>query len=121
MKTNKILYWVFTVLFAGFMAFSSIGGVEPSAQAIEVLHKQLGYPIYFIQFISVAKIIGAIVLLIPGFHKVKEWVYAGMCFDLVAAFYSVNASAGKFEPSSMFILVILLVGAASYYFWKKLS
>lgn len=119
MKTNQILYWVFTFLFAGFMGFSSMGGVEPSAQAVDLIHKQLGFPIYFIQFISVAKIIGALVLLIPGFPKIKEWVYAGMCFDLVGAFYSINASAGKFEPSSMFILVILLVGAASYYFWNK--
>jgi hypothetical protein len=44
-----------------------------------------------------------------------------MFFDLVGAFYSVNANAGKFEPTSLFILFTLLIGAASYYFWKKNS
>lgn len=121
MKTNKILYWVFTIIFAVFMAWSGVGGVKPSPEAITFMHDGLGFPVYFIQFISVAKILGAIVLLIPGLRTIKEWAYAGMFFDLVGAFFSVNANAGKFEPTSLFILFTLLIGAASYYFWKKTS
>jgi uncharacterized membrane protein YphA (DoxX/SURF4 family) len=121
MKTDKILYWVFTIIFAVFMAWSGVSGVKPNADAITFMHDGLGFPVYFIQFISIAKILGAIALLIPGLRTIKEWAYAGMFFDLIGAFYSVNANAGKFEPTSLFILFTLLIGAASYYFWKKTS
>lgn len=121
MKTNKIIYWVFTLIFALFMGWSGIGGVKPSLESIAFMHDGLGFPIYFIQFISVAKIIGAVALLVPGFPRIKEWAYAGMFFDLAGAFYSVNAASGKFEPTSVFILATLVVGLVSYYFWKKSS
>ena len=87
-KTINILYWVFTVLFAGLMIFSSVGGIGPNEQTIEIFHKFLGYPIYFIQFISWAKIIGVIALLLPINRTIKEWAYAGLFFDLVGAAWS---------------------------------
>ena len=121
MKKTKILYWVFTILFAAFMIWSSVPGIKPDARTIQFLHDGLGFPIYFIQFISVAKIVGSIAILIPGFDKIKEWAYAGLFFDLIGAIYSVNAVAGKFEPSSMFMFLPITLGALSYYFWKKLS
>jgi hypothetical protein len=31
------------------------------------------------------------VLLIPGFPRIKEWVYAGFTFDLIGALYSLVA------------------------------
>jgi hypothetical protein len=86
-KTINILYWVFTLIFAGLMIFSSVGGIGPAEQAIELLHKGLGYPVYFIQFISWAKILGVIAILIPGLKKIKEWAYAGLFFDLIGAVY----------------------------------
>jgi len=39
--------------------------------------QHLGYPNYFTVFIDVAKILGAIAILIPGFPKIREWAYAG--------------------------------------------
>jgi uncharacterized membrane protein YphA (DoxX/SURF4 family) len=119
MKRNTILYWVFTILFSAFMIWSSIPGIKPDERTIQFLHDGLGFPIYFIQFISVAKVVGAIAILIPGLNRIKEWAYAGLFFDLVGAFYSINASAGKFEAGSTFILLPLLLGALSYYFWKR--
>lgn len=119
MKKNKLAYWIFTVLFSGFMIFSSYGGVRPEPQAVQFLHDQLGYPIYFIQFISVAKILGSIAILIPKLKTIKEWAYAGLFFDLIGAVYSIYAFAGKFEVSSLFMLLPIGLGALSYYFWKK--
>lgn len=121
MNRNKIIYWTLTVLFAGFMIFSSYGGVKPEPQTIQFLHDMLGYPVYFIQFISLAKIAGSLAILIPGLKTIKEWAYAGLFFDLVGGFYSINAQAGKLEMSSLFILLPLAVGALSYYYWKKTS
>ena len=56
-KTTNIIYWVSTIIFGGLMIFSSVGGIQPMPQTIEMLHDGLGYPIYFIQFISIAKLI----------------------------------------------------------------
>lgn len=119
-KTVTILYWVFTILFAGLMIFSSVGGIEPTEQVKEIFHKGLGYPIYFIQFISIAKIIGSVAILIPGLNKsVKEWAYAGLFFDLAGAVYSGVAAGGKFDPMMLTMLIWILPGILSYYFWKK--
>jgi DoxX-like family len=118
-KTINILYWVFTILFGALMIFSSVGGIGPNEQTIEILHKFLGYPIYFIHFISWAKIIGVFVLLIPGYPTIKEWAYAGLFFDLTAAVYSGVAAAGKFDPMMLTMLMWIVPGILSYYFWKK--
>ncbi|MEO8567739.1 MAG: DoxX family protein, partial [Ginsengibacter sp.] len=90
--------WISTFIFAALMIFSAAGGLQPSLQAIQIIHDGLGYPIYFIQFISIAKLLGAIIILIPGLNRIKEWAYAGLFFDLAGAVYSGVASTGKFDP-----------------------
>src|SRR3954447_21830252 len=115
-KTNRLVYWISTIVFAALMIFSAVGGIGPSEQAIQLIHTGLGYPIYFIQFISLAKIIGSIVILIPGLPRsVKEWAYAGLFFDLAGAVYSGIASSGKFDPMMILMLAWILPGIISYY------
>lgn len=119
-KTINILYWIFTIIFSGLMIFSSVGGIGPTQQVIDMFHTGLGYPIYFIQFISWAKIIGAIAILIPGLNKViKEWAYAGLFFDLAGATFSGLAASPKFEPAILGMLMWIVPGILSYIFWKK--
>lgn len=117
-KTTNIIYWLSTIVFAGLMIFSAAGGVKPSQETIQFLHDVLGYPIYFIRFISFAKIIGSIVILIPGLHRsIKEWAYAGLFFDLAGAVYSNVAVAGRFDAMMFSMLIWILPGVISYYFW----
>ncbi len=120
MTTKRIntLYWIFTGLFSLLMIFSAVGGLQPSQQAIELIHDQLGYPVYFIQFISIAKLIGSVAILIPGFNRIKEWAYAGLFFDLVAAVYS-GIAANGFDPMMLTLLVWFIMGILSYMFWHK--
>lgn len=118
-KTINILYWVFTVLFAGLMVFSSIGGIGPNEETKKMLHEGFGYPVYFIQFISVAKIIGSVAILIPGLKKIKEWAYAGLFFDLSGAVFSIIATAPSFDPKMLGMLIFIISGILSYYFWNK--
>lgn len=119
-KNTTIIYWVSTVLFALLMVFSSVGGLQPSTQAIEILHKGLGYPIYFIQFISVAKLIGSVALLLPMLpNRIKEWAYAGLFFDLMGAVYSGIAASGSFDPMMLTMLGWIVPGIVSYVFWRK--
>ena len=62
MKKLNITYWIVTVLFSGFMIFSSIGGITLMPEAVAMLHDHLGYPLYFIQLVSYAKVAGAIAI-----------------------------------------------------------
>jgi hypothetical protein len=118
-KTTNTLYWIFTILFAALMIFSAIGGIGPNEQTVEMIHKGMGYPIYFIQFISIAKVAGAITILIPGLNKIKEWAYAGLFFDLIGATYSIVKTAPAFDPGMLGMLIWLATGILSYYFWNK--
>lgn len=117
-KTINITYWATTVLFALLMIFSSLGGIQPTEDAIKFLHDSLGYPIYFLQFISIAKVGGSIAILIPGLKRIKEWAYAGLFFDLLGAVYSGLAVNG-FDPMMLTLVVWFGMGIASYVFWHK--
>ena len=119
-KTTNTIYWISTIVFSALMIFSSIGGLQPSPEAVQLIHDGLGYPVYFIQFISVAKLIGSIVILIPGLNRsVKEWAYAGLFFDLTGAVFSGIASSGMFDPMMLTLLIWILPGVVSYYYWHK--
>jgi hypothetical protein len=118
-KTINILYWVFTILFAALMLFSAYGSIVVNEDAKKLIHDQLGYPVYFIPFTGFAKVIGAIVILIPGLKTIKEWAYAGLFFDLLGAVYSGIAAAKAIDPMMFFMLVWIVPGILSYIFWKK--
>ena len=121
MKTTKIIYWVSTILFAGFMLLSSIPYVISSANVVKMVSGQLGYPAYMIPFLGVAKIIGSIVLLIPGFPRLKEWAYAGMTFDLLGATYSCMIF-NEPKGSWLFMIIFFIPLVVSYiYYHKKLN
>ncbi|HRF82372.1 MAG TPA: DoxX family protein [Flavobacteriales bacterium] len=89
MKKLNLTYWIVTALFSAFMLFSSFGGITLMPEAVAMLHDHLGYPLYFIQLVSWAKVIGAIAILLPKVPpRVKEWAYFGFFIDLVAAIIS---------------------------------
>jgi hypothetical protein len=118
-KTINILYWIFTILFAALMIFSAYGSILVNADAKTLIHDQLGYPVYFIPFTGWAKLIGSLVILIPGLTTIKEWAYAGLFFDLAAVVYSSIALSGTVDPMMLYMLIWFVPGILSYYFWKK--
>jgi hypothetical protein len=117
MKKIKLTYWIATGIFAAFMAFTAIPDIIMVKEA-EVFMAHLGYPAYLLPFIGVAKLLGSIAILVPNFPKVKEWAYAGLCFDLVGATYSQIATDG-FQASIAFMLLPFVVGTVSYLYNRK--
>ena len=117
MKKTKTWYWIVTILFAGFMIFSAIPDITMAPEAVTMI-TGLGYPKYFIAFIGVAKLLGAITILIPGLNRLKEWAYAGLFFDLIGATYSAIAISGFIAPISFMILPIGFL-FLSYFLWHK--
>jgi uncharacterized membrane protein YphA (DoxX/SURF4 family) len=119
-KRDIILFWVFTGLFSAFMLTSTIPNILSSPDWVDVF-KQLGYPLYMLPAIGVAKLLGIIALLMPGFPRIKEWAYAGFFFDLSGAVYS-GLSVGGFNPLMLIMLVPFGLGTLSYiYHHKRLS
>jgi uncharacterized membrane protein YphA (DoxX/SURF4 family) len=115
MKKNTlktIAYWLTTVL--GPTSFV-IGGVLSIRQSPEVVNgvQHLGYPLYFATLLGIWKLLGAIAITAPGLPRVKEWAYAGFCFDLTAAAIS-HAAVGDAAGDIVAPLVFLVLVAASY-------
>ena len=118
-KTINTLYWIFTILFSALMLFSSWSSILVNEDAVNLIHGMLGYPEYFIPFTGWAKLVGVIVILIPGFNRIKEWAYAGLFFDLVAAVYSGIAVSKAFDPLILTMLAWFVPGILSYVYWHK--
>ncbi len=91
MRTKIIAYWTVTILIA---LETIVGGVTDlvhgkamlvAGAPVADIVMLLGYPVYFLRIIGVWKVLGGIVLLIPGYPRLKEWAYAGIFFELSGA------------------------------------
>lgn len=119
MKRNKIIFWTATILiflFEGVMpAFTS--QTEMAKEGI----RHLGYPEYFGIALTVFKVLGAIILIVPKAPKrIKEWAYAGFGFDFIFASISHWAVDG-FGMEAIFPWIVFAVLAISYVYYHKLS
>ncbi|MCW3126125.1 MAG: hypothetical protein JWO03_1783 [Bacteroidetes bacterium] len=116
MKKNQIIYWTTTVIVSAMMLMSAY--MYLTSEAIKAGFVHLGFPDYFRTELAVAKIIGAVVLLIPAPARVKEWVYSafGIIFISAAvAHFTVDGAAKVVGP--LIVMVLLVV---SYLFYHKI-
>ena len=113
-RTGKIIYWIFTVWLALGMLSTGIVQLLKTQDEIDLM-ADLGYPIYFLTLLGIAKILGVVVVLIPRFTLLKEWVYAGFFFMMAGAVVSHIASGNSlgetFPP-----LLLLALTVISWYF-----
>lgn len=118
MKKIKILYWIFTGLFSVMMLGASIPDILVDPVAVKGMHDGLGYPIYLIPFVGVAKVLGILAILLPVHFRIKEWAYAGLMIDLIGAAYSIIA-VGMPAPNFLFMIVPIALAVLSYIFYHK--
>lgn len=118
MKKLNIAYWIVTVLFAGITIMSSVPDIMVTPDAINIVSTQLHYPQYIIAFLGVAKLLGAIAVLIPAFPRLKEWAYAGIFFDFLGATYS-GLAVGGWNPQMLFMLVFFGLLFGSYILYHR--
>jgi hypothetical protein len=119
MKSTKIIYWVTT-----FIIFITQGLLTAlmfnNTDSIEGF-KKLGYPEYFRVMLTIFKILGALVLVVPYFKgRYKEWAYAGFGIDFIAAAVSIWATTG-FGPNVLFAVAFMGILIASYISHNKLQ
>ena len=106
--TKNHLYYSLSILLAFFFALSDYWELTKNDLTYPKTIS-MGYPPYFIFSVGIAKITGAIVLLIPNFNRIKEWVFAGFTFDVIFAFISgdfIDSKADCFKASIAFIIII---------------
>jgi len=118
-STTKILCIVFTLLFAAFAVMDGFGGITKQQAGIDVM-QHLGYPVYAMQIMGIAKILGALAIVQTKYNTVKEWAYAGFAINFIGAFAS-RAFVGDGGMWLVFPLILLAFMFVPYLLWKKLA
>jgi uncharacterized membrane protein YphA (DoxX/SURF4 family) len=111
MNAKKIIYWISTLLICAMMAAVGVAYLM-HVPKMDAAFASLGYPLYFQNMLGVAKLLGVIALLAPGFPLLKEWAYAGFTFTFIAAFISHLVAHQNQEAVGPVIALLLLI--ASY-------
>ena len=119
MKKTKIIFWVVTGLLAAMLGIGAVYDAVSAPEAVEHVTR-IGYPAYIVPFLGVAKILGIIAILVPGYPRIKEWAYAGIFYDLLGAFYSHIAFGDGPDMWAGFIIGFVLI-AVSYIYYHKLQ
>ena len=117
-RASKIVYWIATIwlslgmLSTGIVQLFKVKSDSPGSLD-SMIH--LGYPVYFVTILGIAKILGVVAVLIPKFPLLKEWAYAGFFFMMSGAVFThIAAGNSVFEifPS----MLLLILAAVSWYF-----
>ena len=106
---RKVVYWVTTGLLAALSVFAAFTYLSGSSQAVQGF-AHVGYPQQLRIILGIAKLLGAIALVVPGVPKLKEWAYAGFAFAWISAFvahYLAKDGAQAFMP--LVLLVFLFI------------
>jgi len=119
MKKTKIIYYVFTCILSVMLlggAYTELSG----AQQAKDLFTHLGYPLYLLNILGVAKILGVIGIWQKKVTFLREWAYAGIMIDLFGALSShLMVGDGPEVFGAAVVGIILTLG--SYIFLGKLN
>jgi hypothetical protein len=116
-KTTKTIYWIFTALTCLWFAASGFFELTKNPVVWDLTLK-LGYPAYFIYMLGIAKLSGVGILLIPGkLLRLKEWVFAGLFFDIIFAFASKLSVLGF--PAATDAIVAFILVSVTYFMFRK--
>lgn len=117
MKRDKIVYWVFTALFSlSMLSGAALYFVDYQHATAEF--QGLGFPIFIIYPLAIAKILGVVGVLQNKSAVVKEWAYAAFFFNLLLAFGG-HFAAGDGESFGPVLVMLFLFG--SYFFSKRIT
>jgi hypothetical protein len=117
-KATTIAYWTVTALFCLQMSFSAYAQLRlpEVAQAFT----DLGFPAYFRVELSLAKLLGVVLLLAPVPGRLKEWAYAGFAIDLASALIA-HVAVGHGPAEWGWAVGTGVIWALSYVLWRRLQ
>ena len=117
-KTRAIAYWLFTGLFCLQMSFTAYAQLRLPQVAEAFAH--LGFPGYFRIELSLAKLLGVVLLLAPVPSRLKEWAYAGFAIDLGSALLA-HLAVGDGPEAWGWAAGTGVLWGLSYLFWRRLQ
>jgi hypothetical protein len=116
-KRMLLFFWSATALFCLQMSFTAYAELRLPQVAEAFSH--LGFPAYFRVELSVAKLIGVVLLLAPVPARLKEWAYAGFAIDLGSALIG-HLSVGDDPEAWGWAVGTGALWGLSYFFWRRL-
>jgi hypothetical protein len=115
----RVVYWLLTALFLLPQAWSAFQYLLEAPRMTATI-TGLGYPLYVMQILGVAKLLGIAAIATGVSPTLKEWAYAGFTFDVCGAFAS-HMSVGDPTWMALVPLAFFVVQLASYGLWRRLS
>jgi hypothetical protein len=116
-KKDKIIYWTTTGIVFGIMLSSALNFAFNPAMKEAFAH--FGLPNWFRIELTVAKILGALALLIPAIpDRIKEFAYFGFAITLISASVA-HLSSGDSIWLEIGHLVFFISLAVSYLYYHK--
>lgn len=117
-KAGTLVYWLVTGLFCLQMSFTAYAQLQ-LPQVAEAFAR-LGFPAYFRVELSLAKLLGVVLLLAPVPVRVKEWAYAGFAINLASALIA-HVSMGDGPDAWGWAVFTGVLWAISYGLWRRLE
>ena len=118
MRTHKIIYWTATGIVSAMMLFIAFRYLTNQEMKAAFVH--LGFPAYFRIELAIAKIIGALLLLLPFVNKkLKDVAYVGFAITFVSASIA-HASIGDPLSAALMPLIFLGLLVVSFIYSNKL-
>jgi hypothetical protein len=117
-KARTIAYWIATALFCLQMGFTAYAQLRLPQVAEEFT--RLGFPGYFRVELSLAKLLGVLVLLAPVAARLKEWAYAGFAIVLGSALIA-HLSMGDTSEKWGWAAGTAVLWGLSYFSWRRLK
>jgi len=117
MKKDKIFFWISTVIVSAMMLFSAFNYLTNEVMKAGFVH--LGFPSYFRIELAIAKILGAIVLILPGIPtRVKDFAYTGFAITFISAFIA-HLSSGDPVSVALMPVIFMVIMVVSYIYFHK--
>lgn len=104
---RQITYWVSTGIVVA-LSLPSVMYLTGAPQAVEGFN-HLGYPQHLRIILGIAKLTGALILIVPGLRVPKEWAYAGFAFTWVIAFIAHWLAGDGLSSFTPLVLLALLI------------
>jgi hypothetical protein len=110
----KYVLWIVQILLAALFLFA---GVAKFVLPLEQMQMPIPLPIWFLRFIAVCEILGALGLVLPGLFGVKVTLTplaaAGLFIIMIGA--TITSFAGGMTGAAFFSLVVGLLAAFVFY------
>src|SRR5262249_4555322 len=115
-RPRSIVYWVIT---APILLETAVGAEWDLARIplVREIFGHLGYPLYLLTILGIAKVLAVIGLVSPRTRSVKEWAYAGVFFVYAGAassHYAIGEGGEQFWTPLAFASLTLV----SYALWR---